>query len=150
MVWGMISSRGVSDLFIVQGMMNQGRYKEVLENVMLPQMEHWFDKGENPIFQQDSAPCHTAKSIKQFLTEKNIPILKWPGNSPDLNPIENVWEVLKREVAKTHITNKADLISKLKEVWATPYIKDVAKKCIDSMCRRVEAVKTAKGANTKY
>ncbi|GFV89117.1 putative transposase like protein [Trichonephila clavipes] len=55
---------------------------------------------------QDGVPCHTARSIKAFLAEQNIPLLDWPGNSPDMNPIENVWELMKRELAKDVITNK--------------------------------------------
>ena len=66
---------------------------------------------------QDGAPCHTARSVKSFLHEQNIPLLSWPGNSPDMNPIENVWELVKREMAKDMITSKQQLISKLIEVW---------------------------------
>ena len=48
---------------------------------------------------QDGAPCHKAKSIKNLLASQKIPLLDWLGNSPDLNPIENVWELLKRETS---------------------------------------------------
>ncbi|GFY34936.1 uncharacterized protein TNCV_155091 [Trichonephila clavipes] len=51
-----------------------------------------------------------ARSIKAFLAEQNIPLLDWPGNSPDMNPIENIWELMKREVAKDVITNKTQLL----------------------------------------
>ncbi|GFX70803.1 putative transposase like protein [Trichonephila clavipes] len=53
-----------------------------------------------------------AWSIKAFLSEQNIPLLDWPGNSPDMNPIENVWELTKREVAKDVITNKKLLLER--------------------------------------
>lgn len=45
--------------------------------------------------------------------EQNIPLLDWWGNSPDLNPIENMWELMKREVAKEVITTKAQLLDKV-------------------------------------
>ncbi|GFY30344.1 putative transposase like protein [Trichonephila clavipes] len=61
---------------------------------------------------QNEAPCHTACSIKAFLSEQNIPLLDWPGNIPDMNPIENVWELMKREVAKDVITNKTLLLER--------------------------------------
>ena len=58
------------------------------------------------IFMQDGAPCHSAKSIKTFLANENIPLLNWPSNSPDTNPIENLWELVKRKVSADMMTNK--------------------------------------------
>ncbi|GFV28220.1 putative transposase like protein [Trichonephila clavipes] len=66
---------------------------------------------------QDGAPCHTARSIKAFLAEQNIPLLDWPGNIPDMKPIENVWELMKRKVAKDVITNKPHLLERIIHVW---------------------------------
>ncbi|GFS60278.1 uncharacterized protein TNCV_2827551 [Trichonephila clavipes] len=90
-------------------MMWQDKYKDVLQNRLIPQLEEWFPNGEPYIFIQDGAPCHTARSIKAFLAEQNIPLLDWLGNSPVTNPIENVWELMKREVAKDVIANKTQL-----------------------------------------
>ncbi|GFT70056.1 uncharacterized protein TNCV_4690041 [Trichonephila clavipes] len=86
--------------------MRQDQYKDVLQNRLIPQLEEWFPNEEPYIFMQDGAPCHTARSIKAFLAEQNILLLDWPSNSPDMNPIENIWELMKREVAKHVITNK--------------------------------------------
>ncbi|GFV29495.1 uncharacterized protein TNCV_2728761 [Trichonephila clavipes] len=86
--------------------MRQDQYKDVLQNRLIPQLKEWFPNGKPYIFMQDRALCHTARSIKAFLAEQNIPLLDWPGNSPDMNPIENVWELMEREVAKDVITNK--------------------------------------------
>lgn len=99
----------------------------------------------------DSAPCHKARSVTSFLEEKNIRMLPRPGNSPDMNPIENLWEITKREIAKEMVTTKTRLIEKLIEVWHhNTRIKEVAKTCIESMPRRIQAVIDAKGSVTKY
>ncbi|GFW42773.1 uncharacterized protein TNCV_473631 [Trichonephila clavipes] len=90
-------------------MMRQGQYKDVLQNRLIPQLEEWFPNGEQYIFMRDGAPCHTARSIKAFLAEQNIPLLDWPGSSADMNPIESLWELMKRELAKYVITNKTQL-----------------------------------------
>ena len=50
-------------------------------------------------FKQEGPPCHSSKFVSDFLEKKNIKTLDWPGNSPNLNPIENLWAILKDNVA---------------------------------------------------
>ena len=151
MVWSVISGKGTGTLYIVNGMMNQHQYKDVLKTKLIPQVRKWFPNGENFTFMHDSAPCHTAKSIKIFLEQKNIPVLSWPGNSPDMNPIENAWELVKKEMHKKPITNRTKLIERLIDVWNHhPRIQETIKSCIDSMPRRIDALIKAKGVPTKY
>ncbi|GFY04710.1 putative transposase like protein [Trichonephila clavipes] len=76
MIWSVISRR----LYVVKGMMRQEQYKDILQNPLIPQLEEWFSNGEPCIFMQDGAPCHTARSIKDFLAEQNIPLLDWPAD----------------------------------------------------------------------
>ena len=65
---------------------------------------------------QDGALCHRAKIATQFLKSKKIQIFDWPGNSPDLNPIENLWTILKDKVSETQPTNTKMLGQAIKEV----------------------------------
>jgi len=116
MVWSVISGQGMGRLYVVNGTMRQDQYKKVLETRLLPQIQEWFG-NDRKVFMQDGAPCHTAKSIKKFLEDQEIPVLSWPGNSPDMNPIENVWECLKRELGKENITNKTQLIERIIFHW---------------------------------
>lgn len=151
MVWSVISWKGTGRLYIVEGTMRQDQYKKVLETRLLPQLEEWFPNGENCVFMHDSAPCHKAKSITTYLRAKNIEVLPWPGNSPDMNPIENVWEVLKRKMAQEVITTKQKLIERLIYCWNhDDGIKGDAKNCIRSMPRRIQSLIVQKGNVTKY
>lgn len=79
------------------------------------------------MFVHDTASCHKAKSITKFLADHNNTVLPWPGNSPDMNPIENLCEITKAEIAKEQITTKVRLIEKLIYVWYhKPIIKESA------------------------
>lgn len=144
MVWGAISVHGTSRLKIVDGMMNQYKYIEVLENQLLPQTREWF--GDTPwIFQQDSAPCHTARYVKTWCEQNGVELLSWPGNSPDMNPIESLWCTLKNEIHEVPITTKERLIERLIHVWFhSDKIKQLCKTLITKMPQRVEALKAAK------
>ncbi|GFV40664.1 transposable element Tcb2 transposase [Trichonephila clavipes] len=150
MLWSVISVKGTGRLYVVKGMMRQDQYKDVSQNRLIPQLEEWFPNGEAYIFMQDGIPCHTARSIKTFLEEQNIPLLDWLGNSPDMNTIEDVWELMKREVAKDVITNKTQILERIIHMWNHhPQMQETVQSCIDNMPRRIEALKAAKGFTTK-
>lgn len=150
MVWGAISVHGTSRLHIVEGMMNQTKYIEVLRGRLLPQVTEWY--GDRPwIFQQDSAPCHTAKSVKKWCADNGVELLPWAGNSPDMNPIESLWCLLKNEIHEVPITTKKQLIERLIKVWFhSDRIKDLCRTLIRGMSKRVQALKSAKGGQTDY
>lgn len=77
MVWSMMSVHGVGRLHIVEGRMNQQQYVKVLEKKLLPELPIRFPNGDG-IFQQDGAPCHTARSVKAFLEKHSfIAALAW-------------------------------------------------------------------------
>lgn len=151
MVWSVMSAKGPGRLYVVEGMMNAAQYLKVLKNRLLPQMKEWFCEGENHVFMHDNAPCHKAKVVTKFLAEENVDVLDWPGNSPDMNPIENVWKVLKDEVLQFGPTTKRRLIEVLISSWyRSPKIKEAISKSINSMPRRIEALLKARGHPTKY
>ncbi len=115
---------------------------------MLPSADQLF-KNADFVFQQDLAPAHTVKSTKSWLSDCGVGVLDCPANSPDLNPKENLWSIVKRKMRNKRPKNADKLKATVKETWAsiTP---QQCHKLISSMSRRIEAVIKAKGAPTKY
>ncbi len=101
------------------------------------------------IFQQDLAPAHTAKGTKSWFDDHGVTVLDWPANSPDLNPIEYLWGIVKRKMRDTRPNNADELKATVKETWAS-IPPQQCHKLITSMPRQIEAVIKAKGAPTKY
>ena len=147
MVWGYINARGVGFLDKVDGRINAEGYIDILENSLIPSL-HYYGLHSNFDFQQDNAPCHTARIVKQWFNEQGMEVMKWPAQSPDLNPIENLWDQIATKVAKGHPSNNTQLLTALKAAWnALP--DEHLKTLFDSMSRRCEAVIAAKGGATR-
>jgi len=151
LLWlGGISAQGPGRLYIVNGIMRQDQYIEMLRARLLPQMAEWFPNGEG-VSMQDEAPCHTAKRVIQFLRQEKISLLSWPGNSPDMNPIENFWHLLKRKVNAMKPTTKRSLIECILQIWHHDQdICDMCPRLIQRMPKRVAQVISSKGGYTKY
>ncbi len=96
MIWGAMSSAAVGPLCFLKTNVTAPVYQEMLEHFMLPSADQLF-KDADCIFQQDSAPAHTARSTRSWLNDHGVGVLDWPANSPDLNPIENLWRPLSKK-----------------------------------------------------
>ncbi len=123
-------------------------YQDILEHFMLPSADKLYGEADF-IFQQDLAPAHTAKGTKSWFNDHGVTVLDWPANSPDLNPIENLWGIVKRKMRDIRPNNADELKATVKETWAS-IPPQQCHKLITSMPRQIEAVIKAKGAPTKY
>ncbi len=104
-------------------------------------------------FQQDNAPCHKAQIISDWFLEHDneFTLLKWPPQSPDLNPIEHLWDVEEREIHIMDVqpTNLQQLRDALMSIW-TKISDECFQQLVESMPRRIKAVLKAKGGPTRY
>jgi len=104
-------------------------------------------------FQLDNAPCHKTRTKSNWFLERDneFTVVKWPPQSPDLNPIEHLWDVVEQElrVLDVHPTILHQLQDAIQSIWA-----NISKVCfqhlVESMPRRIMAVLKAKGGQTQY
>ena len=152
MIWGAMSSAGVGQLCFLRSKVSAAVYQEVLEHFMLPSADQLYGDADF-IYQQDLAPAHTAKGTSTWFKDHGIPVLDWPANSPDLKPIQNLWDIVKRKMRDTRPNNAEQQQQELKAAIRATWASITPQQChrlIASMPRRIAAVIHAKGAPTKY
>jgi len=112
--WGGFSVRGKTSLFCFTQIMDAKFYVEILEK-HLQEINSML--GNNWRLQQDNDPKHTSHHAKEFLKENVPEVIDWPSNSPDLNPIENLWAIVKRNTELRIPSNLAELQQFMIEEW---------------------------------
>ena len=150
MVWGCFMKNKLGPLVKLEGRVTATVYIDVLENHLLPFLDD-LDDQENYLFQEDNAPIHTARVVKSWKEENDIDSIPWPAQSPDLNPIENLWDELEKRV-RAHVPlpkSRENLWEILQEEWSNIDINKY-QNLVDSMPRRISAVIKSKGHPTKY
>lgn len=151
MVWGCMTAKGVGYLVKIEGTMNSELYCKILEEDLLNSLE-WYDLDrQGIIFQHDNDPKHTAERTQRWLKDNEMDVLDWPPQSPDLNPIEHLWDHFKRRLSgyPSVASSMSELWTRAEEEWN----KTTAQKCIeliDSMPQRIVEVIKAKGGHTRY
>lgn len=151
MVWGCMGWEGVGRLAEVEGKMDADQYVSILEDNLLPSLEESGFSAEDVIFQQDNDPKHTSKKATKWFEDNDINILDWAPQSPDLNPIEHLWQHVKQRLGEYSTMPKGvwEIWERVAEVW-NEIPPEVCQNLIESMPRRLEAVIKAKGGHTKY
>lgn len=147
-VWGSMGYGGVGELVLFE---KNTRVDQYLYYLMLDQhLQPSLEKTGCSIFQQDGARCHTTGLIFNLFDELGVEILeKWPANSPDLSPIENLWAILKFRLQKTDVSTPEKLIAALRQEWEK-IPAEICQHLIESVPRRLQGAKKNKFLHTKY
>lgn len=148
MVWGCFGNSKPGNLVRITGKLNKEGYLKILQDSAIPSGLSLIGSGF--IFQQDNDPKHSSKLCQNFLNKKKaeniLNIMQWPSQSPDLSPIELVWDELDRRVKSRCPTSSEHLWQLLENEW-NKLDKDYFKKLINRMPRICEKIIKEKGGH---
>ncbi len=115
----LFSARVRRQLVRIDAMLNQAKYIDVLKQYVLPFKLTHHSVSNEFLHQHDGSGAHRAKKVSTFLEAERVNVLHWPAQSPDLNPIENVWAIMKRRPRKLHTypTTTDQLFNMLYGIW---------------------------------
>jgi hypothetical protein len=149
MVWAGICHASRTQLNIVQGTLNAVKYRDdILDPIVLPFLQQRiFDH----VFQHDNARCHVARICQRLSEQNHIHVLPSPAISPDLSPIEHLWDELGRSVG--HRQNPPETLQKVRDSLMHEWNnipQAFIQRLVGSMRRRCEAVVAERGDHTRY
>jgi transposase len=147
MVCGGVSQHHWTELVVIAGNLNAVRYRE---DTLLPHVVPFLQAHPDMTFQHANATSHTARSVRDFLQDRNVNVLPWPAKIPDLNLIEHTWDLLDRRVKARAIPprNVWELAGALVEEWGNISQQELAN-LVQSKRRRCTAVFNAAGGQTR-
>ena len=141
-----MSTAGSVELYFIERNMNSNMYFEILQQSMIHSLQKL---GRRAVFQHDNDPKHTSKTTILLLKRLRAKVMDWPSISPDLNPIEHLWGILKRKVEVCKVSNICQLRDAVMEEWKSIPVA-TCEALVNSMLRRVEAVLGNDGGHTRY
>ncbi len=152
LVCGIFSWYTLGPLIPIDHRLNATAYPSIVADHVHPFMTTVYPSSDG-YFQQDNAPCHQAQIISDWFLEHDneFTLLKWPPQSPDLNPIEHLLDVVKREIRIMDVqpTNLQQLCDAIMSIW-TKISEECFQHLVESMPWKIKAVLKAKGGPTQY
>lgn len=152
MFWGCMTYKGLGyGCQIEDGTMKAADYIHILDTTLKESLEHYGYMSDDFIFQHDNDSKHAARVTQAYLGDQGIEVLPWPSQSPDLNPIEHIWDHLKVQIGlrERRPTSIHDLWEYVQEEWEKIPLEHI-QRLYESMPSRVQAVIKAKGGQTRY
>ncbi|CEI97555.1 hypothetical protein RMCBS344292_11686 [Rhizopus microsporus] len=149
MVWGVIAGEKKSKLvFMKKGMRTSADF---INQVYEPVLFDFYKNLDSSVLMEDGAPIHRAKIAAEWREAKGINKMSWPAQSPDLNPVENLWSIMKKRLSALYSHAKSpQVVEVVLESVSRELTPEVINKIIDFMPKRVKAVIKARGGPTKY
>ncbi|CAK9829697.1 Transposable element Tc1 transposase [Anthophora retusa] len=148
LVWGCFSAAGVGNLQFIEGILTGEKYVHILQQNLTVSAEK-MNIQDSFILKMDNDPKHVCKVAKKYYNENNIQLLPWPAQSPDLNPIEHMWDHLNRNVPE-HCRNNKQLFQRaLLKAWSE-IDQNTINILIESMPKRLQEVINNRGYQTSY
>jgi len=147
-LWGCFSARGVGQAEIFVGEFNAPKYVDILQHNLIQTALHFYPK-EHWWFQQDNAPQHTSHLAQRWFHNHGVNLIDFPPYSPDLNPIENLWSILKARIENRLARTTDEIERVLKEEWEALDTKLLAS-LAHSMPTRCAAVVANHGHKAPY
>lgn len=147
-VWGCFSDIAVGTLHRIDGILDKHKFLDIMETVAEPSCRQMFP-DDDYMFQQDNDPKHKSKLVQRWMQRNINTIDWWPAQSPDLNPIENLWSILDHRCKDRQCKNEDELFNLLHNEWQS-LPAEVLHNLVSSLPRRIEAVLKARGGPTKY
>ena len=123
--------------------MNADEYLKLVKEVVEPELEA---SPRGLTFMQDNAPAHKAKRVMEYFAQKGISVLQWPPQSPDLNPIELLWAIIKQKLYSENSfpNTKGELIERVFKIWDEISVDTLERLC-NQVIYRLRAVVAAEG-----
>ena len=152
MIWGCITAKGPGFTYKLIGSVNQTLYLEVLQDNLISSMTYYFKDLKELVFMQDNASCHKTLLIMAFLDKQPFETLYQPAQSPDLNPIENIWSILKKKLFQDYNSPAGGQIehwNRIKDTWNN-LDPEICQKALLSMPKRLKQYIKRKGGWTDY
>lgn len=150
-VWGCISGGARGPLVMYTGNLNGPAYIKLIEEALPFFIQNAFDSSSPEcVFMQDNAPPHRSAYAKNWFENNNINLFKWPATSPDLNPIENVWDHIDKQLRRIKPSNVIQLQDMIEDIW-DKFTCMKCQKLVDSMPSRIKQyIKSRGGTFNKY
>ncbi|KFM68178.1 Transposable element Tcb2 transposase, partial [Stegodyphus mimosarum] len=151
MVWAVFTWHGLVPLVQLNRSLTGKEYLQLLEDHLQPFMDFTYSNNDG-IFMDDNAPCHRATIVRDWLEEHSGQFQRmWPPRSPDMNPIEHLWDIIERSVRAQNpaLSTLSQLSMSIEAAWLNIPAGDF-QRLVESMPRRIAALRRAKGGPTKY